>query len=90
MAVKIRLARHGTKKKPFYRVVAANSSFQRDGRFLEVLGTYDPRNKTDGLNLKTDRIRDWVSRGAEVSDTVRKIMKQSARGTGVQAGDSVA
>lgn len=89
MAVKIRLARRGTKKKPFYRVIAAHSSFPRDGRFLEVLGTYDPRNKTTGLNLKTDRIQDWIARGAEVSDTVRRIMKQSARSASVETGDSV-
>ncbi|MDQ7784714.1 MAG: 30S ribosomal protein S16 [Desulfomonilaceae bacterium] len=83
MAVRIRLARHGTKKKPFYRVVAANSSFPRDGRFLDVLGTYDPRNKTRGLNLKMDKIRQWISQGAEVSDTVRRIMRQAEKGKAV-------
>jgi small subunit ribosomal protein S16 len=76
MAVTIRLARHGTKKKPFYRVVAADSRAPRDGRFLEVVGIYDPRNKGAGLNLKMDRIQDWISKGAEVSDTVRKVLKQ--------------
>jgi small subunit ribosomal protein S16 len=89
MAVKIRLARHGTKKKPFYRVVAANSSFPRDGRFLEVLGTFDPRDKTSGLNLKTDRIEDWISKGAVVSDTVRRILKQSRRASGADTGEAV-
>jgi small subunit ribosomal protein S16 len=78
MAVKIRLARHGSKKKPFYRVVAADSHFPRDGRFLEVLGTYDPRNKTRGVKLKLERVRNWISKGAEVSDTVRRIMKSAA------------
>ena len=77
MAVKIRLARFGAKKKPFYRVVAADSRFPRDGRFLEVLGTYDPRNKTGGLNLDLTSIRGWISKGAEVSDTVRKIMRRA-------------
>ena len=66
MPVKIRLARHGAKKKPFYRVVATDSRFPRDGRFLEVLGTYDPRNKIDGLNLSMERLKHWISTGAEV------------------------
>jgi small subunit ribosomal protein S16 len=79
MAVRIRLARCGAKKKPFYRVVAADSESPRDGRFIEVLGTYDPRNKVRGINLNLDSISNWISRGALVSDTVRKIMKHSAR-----------
>lgn len=79
MPVTIRLARHGAKKKPFYRVVAADSRFPRDGRFLEVLGTYDPRNKASGLNLKMEKIQEWISHGAEVSDTVRKVMRQCKR-----------
>jgi small subunit ribosomal protein S16 len=79
MAVKIRLARHGAKKKPFYRVVATDSRFPRDGRFLEVLGTYDPRNKETGLNLKTQAIQKWISQGAQVSDTVRKLMRHADR-----------
>ncbi len=88
MAVRIRLARHGTKKKPFYRVVAANSESPRDGRFLDVLGTYDPRNKTSGLNLKVDKIRQWISNGADVSDTVRKIMRQSEKVKGVNPSET--
>jgi small subunit ribosomal protein S16 len=88
MAVRIRLARHGTKKKPFYRLVATNSRSPRDGRFLEVLGTYDPRNKTSGLNLEVDKIRQWISKGAEVSDTARKIIRQSEKGKGVNSGEA--
>ena len=79
MAVRIRLARHGSKKKPFYRVVAAPGAFTRDGRFLEVLGTYDPRNKARGINLDLEAIRTWIAKGAEVSPTVRRILKQCAR-----------
>jgi small subunit ribosomal protein S16 len=79
MSVKIRLARFGAKKKPFYRVVAADLRFPRDGRFLEVLGTYDPRNKESGLNLKDEKIQQWISKGAQLTDTVRKLMKRSAR-----------
>jgi small subunit ribosomal protein S16 len=78
MAVKIRLARYGAKKKPFYRVVAADSRLPRDGRFLEVLGTYDPRDKLSGLKLDFDSIKGWISKGAEVSDTVRKIMRRAS------------
>ncbi len=79
MAVRIRLARYGTKKKPFYRVVTSDSRSPRDGAFLALLGTYDPRDKTKGVNLNLDGIREWISRGAEVSDTVKKLMKQSVR-----------
>jgi small subunit ribosomal protein S16 len=77
MAVKIRLARYGAKKKPFYRVVVTNSESPRDGRFIDVLGTYDPRNKVKGINLKTDEIKKWVSQGAEMSDTVKRILKSA-------------
>lgn len=84
MAVKIRLARYGAKKKPFYRVIAADTRSPRDGRFLEVLGTYDPRNKTAGVNLDLEAIRTWVARGAEVSDSVRRIMRHSKGAAGTQ------
>jgi small subunit ribosomal protein S16 len=77
MAVRIRLARYGAKKKPFYRVVVTNSESPRDGRFIDVLGTYDPRNKVKGINLKVDEIRKWVAKGAEMSETVQKILKRS-------------
>lgn len=77
MSVRIRLARYGAKKKPFYRVVASDSRFARDGRFLEILGTYDPRNKLNGLNLNLEKIRDWKSRGAEFTTTVDKLVKLS-------------
>lgn len=82
MAVRIRLARFGAKKKPFYRIVAADSRYARDGRFLEVLGTYDPRNKVAGINVDLEKIRTWTSRGAEVTDTVCRLVKQSGRTTG--------
>lgn len=84
MPVKIRLARYGAKKKPFYRVVVTDSRFPRDGRFLEVVGTYDPRNKASGLNLKVEAIREWITRGAEVSDTVRKLLRNSVRSAGAE------
>ncbi|AFM23104.1 30S ribosomal protein S16 [Desulfomonile tiedjei] len=77
MAVRIRLARFGAKKKPFYRVVVAESFFPRDGRFLDVVGTYDPRDKEKGLNLNLESIHQWVNRGAELTDTVRRIVKKA-------------
>ncbi|MCA1960900.1 MAG: 30S ribosomal protein S16 [Desulfomonile sp.] len=81
MAVKIRLARYGAKKKPFYRVVVTESRAPRDGRFLEILGTYDPRNKISGINLDSPAIKSWIARGAEVSDTVRKLLRKSTPAT---------
>lgn len=78
MAVSIRLARFGAKKKPFYRIVAADSRYPRDGRFIEILGTYDPRNKKDGVSLNVQGIHQWIDRGAQPSTTVKKLLKQSA------------
>jgi small subunit ribosomal protein S16 len=75
MAVRIRLARHGSKKKPFYRVVASDSRSPRDGRFLDILGTYDPRNKVAGIKVDLEAVRSWIARGAELSPTVRRIVK---------------
>ena len=78
MAVVIRLSRHGTHKRPFYRVVAADKQYSRDGRFLEVLGTYNPLTKKDPITLKTERIDYWMSVGAKPSPTVSKIMRLNA------------
>ena len=74
--VMIRMARHGTKKRPFYRIVAAHREASRNGRYLEILGTYDPRAENDGVKLKTERIQYWLSQGAQPSDTVRQILKK--------------
>lgn len=76
MAVKIRLARHGAKKNPFYRIVVAENDFPRDGRFVEILGTYDPLKDPAEVNLKQDRVRHWLSKGAIASDTVRSLFKK--------------
>ena len=77
MAVKIRLARHGAKKRPFYRIVAATSSCPRDGRFLEILGTYSPQENPAGVTLKEDRVRDWLSKGAQPTDTVKSLLAKA-------------
>ncbi len=74
--VKIRLARHGAKKRPFYRIVAAESEYRRDGRFIEVLGTYNPVAEPAQVLLKEDRVRHWVKQGAIPTDTVKTLLKK--------------
>ncbi len=76
MPVKIRLQRTGAKKKPFYRIVAANSEAPRGGRFLEILGTYNPLTEPVTVTVKEDKIREWLARGAQVTGTVRNILKK--------------
>ena len=76
MAVKIRLARHGKKKHPFYRIVAADREFKRDGRFIEILGTYDPNVDPAIVNLKQDRVKFWMDQGALPTDTVRSLIRK--------------
>lgn len=73
MAVRIRLRRMGAKKRPFYRIVVADSRSPRDGRFIETVGTYNPLTNPAEVSLKSDRVRLWLSRGALPSDTVRDI-----------------
>ena len=75
MAVKIRLRRMGAKKKPFYRIVVADSRSPRDGRFIEEIGYYDP--KTDPATVKADveKVKSWISNGAQPTDSVRKLLK---------------
>ena len=75
MAVKIRLARHCAKKKPFYRIVVADSESPRDGRYLEAVGTYDPLQDPVAVDLKEDRIKHWLGQGATPSDTVKSLIK---------------
>jgi len=76
MAVKIRLARHGAKKKPFYRIVVADSESPRDGKYLENVGTYNPLLDPVQVTLKSDRIQYWMDQGAKPSDTVRSLLKK--------------
>ena len=76
MAVKIRLARGGAKKRPFYRIVAADTRSPRDGRFLEKLGTYDPRAEEGGVAMKRERIDYWLGIGAQPTDTVARLIRR--------------
>jgi small subunit ribosomal protein S16 len=76
--VVIRLARHGAKKKPFYRIVATDSRNPRDGRFIEILGHYNPVATDKALTMKTDRIQHWIDNGAQPSATVARLIKKHA------------
>jgi small subunit ribosomal protein S16 len=75
VAVKIRLARHGSKKHPIYRVVVADSRVQRDGRTLEEIGRYDPNVDPSLIEINGERARDWLSKGAQPTETVAKLLR---------------
>ena len=77
MAVKIRLRRMGAKKAPFYRIVVADSRYPRDGRFIEEIGTYDPRQEPAAVNVDADRAQAWIKTGAQPTDTVRDLLKKA-------------
>ena len=77
MAVKIRLARAGAKKKPFYQVVVADGRCKRDGRFIENVGTYDPNQDPAAVKFNEEKTLEWLGRGAQPTDTVREILKKS-------------
>lgn len=74
MAVKIRLQRYGSNKRPFYRVVASDSRSPRDGRFLEIVGTYDPL--IDKVSVDAEKVQTWMSKGAKPTDTVKSLFKK--------------
>jgi small subunit ribosomal protein S16 len=76
MALRIRLARYGAKKRPFYRIVVSNSESPRDGRFLDIIGTYDPRQEPAAVSVQEELLNLWVSRGATPTDTVASLLKQ--------------
>ena len=78
MAVRIRLARHGAKKRPYYRIVVADSESPRDGRYLETVGTYNPLREPAEINVKQERVQYWLEQGAVPSDTVRSLLKKEA------------
>jgi len=101
MAVRIRLARGGAKKRPYYRIVAADARSPRDGRFLERLGSYNPLLKSEDANriiINEERVRYWLSQGAQVSDRVARFLDKAGilpgatriRGTGKRAAELAA
>lgn len=90
--VRIRLRRIGAKKQPSYRIVAADSESPRDGRFLEILGHYNPRTEPATIVLQEDRIYDWMSKGAQPSDSVLQLFKSTGlmdRYARFQSGESL-
>ncbi|RLB28609.1 MAG: 30S ribosomal protein S16 [Desulfobacteraceae bacterium] len=81
MPVRVRLTRKGAKKRPFYRIVAADSEAPRDGRFLEVLGYYDPLKDPALVHIDEDKVRKWIQRGAKVSETVGSLLRKKGVST---------
>ena len=77
--VKIRMRRVGKKNSPYYRIVATDMRSPRDGRFLEILGTYDPKKKDVNFQVDLERVKFWLQRGAQPSDTVRSILKRAEK-----------
>jgi small subunit ribosomal protein S16 len=75
LAVKMRLTRVGSKKNPIYRVVVADSRSPRDGRFIEIVGRYNPQHEPSLIELDEDKVRDWLGKGAQPSDAVQKLLK---------------
>ena len=76
MPIRIRLTRRGAKKKPFYRIVVASSEAPRDGRFIEILGTYNPLVDPAIVTIKAERLQYWVQQGAKPTDTVRSLIRK--------------
>lgn len=76
MAIKMRLARAGAKKKPFYQIVIADVRSRRDGRFIENVGTYDPNQNPAAVKFEEGKALEWLGKGAQPTDTVKQILKQ--------------
>ena len=77
MAVKLRLNRMGSKQKPFYRIVAADSRSPRDGRFIETVGTYNPIVKENNVTVDEEKVAKWISNGAQPTDTVKSLLTKN-------------
>ena len=79
MSVSIRLRREGAKNRPYYKVVVTDKRSPRDGKFIEIIGTYDPTKAGDNSTLKLERAEYWISKGAQPSDTVRSLIKKNKK-----------
>lgn len=86
MAVKLRLMRMGKKKQPVYRVVAADSRSPRDGRFIEILGTYEPRAEPSRVVIDQEKVSRWLRDGAQPTETVARLLKQASATAASEAG----
>lgn len=78
MAVRIRLTRLGRKKKPFYRIIVADSESKRDGKFLDIVGTYDPLQNPTAVKIDNDKLQEWLNKGALPTTTVKSLIKSQA------------
>lgn len=78
MAVRIRLTRLGKKKKPFYRIIVADSECKRDGKFLDIVGTYDPMQEPTAITIDDEKLQEWIGKGAIPSTTVKSLIKQNS------------
>lgn len=78
MAVRIRLSRHGRKKLPVYRIVVADSRFPRDGRFIDIVGTYAPQQGSGEIRINSELLNSWVAKGALPTETVARLIKRAA------------
>lgn len=74
--VKIRLTRMGAHKRPFYRIIVADSRARRDGPFIEIMGTYDPKKEPSEIKVNSERVRYWIERGAQPTDIVKKLLRR--------------
>ncbi len=81
MAVHIRLTRKGRKKKPFYRIIVADSQAPRDGKFLDIVGTYDPMQEPAVINIDNEKLNDWMGKGAKPTVTVQSLIKKHSKAT---------
>jgi small subunit ribosomal protein S16 len=79
MSVSIRLRREGALNRPYFKIVVADKRSPRDGRFLEIIGTYDPEKPGHNSTIKLDRVEYWISKGAQPSDTVRSLIKKNKK-----------
>src|SRR3954469_12349633 len=79
MAVSIRLRREGSKNRPYYRIVVADKRSPRDGKFIEIIGTYDPKQTGQNSSFSVERAEYWISKGARPSDTVRSLIKKKKK-----------
>lgn len=86
MATKIRLRRMGARNNPFYRLVVADTRFATTGRYLEVLGWYDPKQAEKNFSVKIDRVDHWLGTGAQMSPTAKSLIKKARAGEGVEPG----
>lgn len=85
MSVSIRLRREGSLNNPYFKVVVADSHSPRDGKFIEIIGNYDPKKAGDNANINLDRVEYWIARGAQPSETVRSLVKKTKKNATVSA-----